>query len=297
MKKFRLSEVLEIVVLGAGVVLLVHFSCGNDADVEAERASKVFSAARLQPAAADVSAGGESRRRVVEEALADLLGGIATGRVSEARRSEIQNGLSALLERSGWGKPQNRASAAGIVVQQMFDQAKLQTVSSELGFRQRQAIQAMAKELTRQLLLLAVGASAGADGIVAALPAGHERLSWSKLGDFSYQEGGPLPSEVLALTGTRVGIPGFMLTLGEADKAREFILVESLWGCCFGSVPALNQTLLVSMKADQVADYTAAPIVVVGTLEVGEVREGGFVTSLYRLRDASVSSVGTQPEP
>jgi hypothetical protein len=59
----------------------------------------------------------------------------------------------------------------------------------------------------------------------------------------------------------------------------------------------LNQTLLVTMKADHVADYTAAPIVVTGTLEVGEAKEGGFVTSLYRLRDATVSAVDAQPEP
>jgi hypothetical protein len=83
-------------------------------------------------------------------------------------------------------------------------------------------------------------------------------------------------------------MPGFMLTLGDTQDIREFILVESLWGCCFGAVPDINQSILGRVKDGARADYTAAPVLVTGVLEVGEEREGGYVASLYRLGNANV---------
>jgi hypothetical protein len=62
-------------------------------------------------------------------------------------------------------------------------------------------------------------------------------------------------------------------------------------------VPDVNQTLVVRMKAGQSAEYTSTPIVVTGTLDVGEEREGGFVTSLYRLMDASVQPIQSETPP
>lgn len=40
-------------------------------------------------------------------------------------------------------------------------------------------------------------------------------------------------------------------------------------------------------KTGVTAEYTALPVIVLGTLEVGEERDGRFVTSLYRLTDAT----------
>jgi hypothetical protein len=231
----------------------------------------------------------------VEETLREILIGIATGRVAEEQRSEVQKGLADLLERFQWGKAPNRMSAAALVVQQMFDQAKQQTLRSELDSRQRLAIQAMAKELTRQVLLTSTGASAGADGINAVLPPDHERITWNQLGGFPYQEGEALPVEVSSLRGRSVGLPGFMLSLGDTGEMHEFILVESLWGCCFGSVPAVNQTVLVRMRTGEAAAYAAGPSLVTGILEVGEEREAGFVTSLYRITDATVTPIPATP--
>jgi hypothetical protein len=184
-----------------------------------------------------------------------------------------------------------------MIVQQVFDQAKLQVASPELSLRQQRAIGSMAQELTRQMILMAMGSSPGADGINVPLPPDHERVTWNQLGGFAYREGEPLPEQLRALGGRKVGIPGFMLTLGDPEAVREFILVESLWGCCFGSVPELNQTIVVRMKADQSADYTATPLLVTGVLEVGEERQGGFVTSVYRLIDASVTPLASDAPP
>src|SRR4029078_7864562 len=95
--------------------------------------------------------------------------------------------------------------------------------------RQREAIQAMARERTRQLLLLAVGASPGADALPIALPDGYTKLDWKHMGGFRYVEGPELPVDIRALDGSNVGVPGFILTLGETERMREFILLESLW--------------------------------------------------------------------
>jgi hypothetical protein len=77
-----------------------------------------------------------------------------------------------------------------------------------------------------------------------------------------------------------------MLSLGETGDLTSFILVESLWGCCFGNVPQMNQMVLAQLSG--AASYTGIPIIVAGTLDVGEEREGEYVTSLYRLRSATV---------
>jgi hypothetical protein len=164
----------------------------------------------------------------------------------------------------------------------------MQSRSIELLPQQRRAIQSVARELARELLLLSIGAKPGADSIAGELPPGHDRISWNQLGGFPYLEGTPLPAEVQALDGRQVGIFGFMLTLGDSQRVTEFVLVESLWGCCFGAVPEVNQTILVQLGPHASAEYSAAPLLVTGRLEVGERREAGFVTSLYRIVDAEL---------
>jgi hypothetical protein len=294
--RLRPTELLELLALLGGVSLILYFSCREEPLAPAARDSKVFAAPRA--GAAITSPGSnESTRAATEQALERLLARVATGEVTEAQRSEVQQSLVALLERSERGTAESRVTATAMIVQQVFDQAKLQVASPELSLRQQRAIASMAQELTRQLMLMATGSSPGADGIEVALPPDHERVTWNQLGGFAYREGEPLPEELRALGGRKVGIPGFMLTLGDPEAVREFILVESLWGCCFGSVPELNQTIVVRIKAGQSAEHTATPLLVTGVLEVGEEREGGFVTSVYRLTDASVAHLATELAP
>jgi hypothetical protein len=301
-KKPRPSEWLELALLVLGCLLMVYFAYRTpSAEQAAEpRASKTFSADRAAPAAAVESPGGgdaPARQAAVEQAVRELISGVALGQVEEASRGEAQLSLVALLERLGWGSPANRTTAAAVVVQQVFDRAKLQSRSTGLSLQQVRAIQGVSRELARELLLLAIGVSAGADGINEPLPSGHARITWNQLGGFPYQEGAELPPEVQALGGQNVGIVGFMLTLGDTDQLSEFVLVESLWGCCFGSVPDVNQTILVRLRPETNAEYSAAPQLVSGRLEAGEEREGGFVTSVYRVVDAVVRPVETATSP
>ncbi|MEO8181402.1 MAG: DUF3299 domain-containing protein [Deltaproteobacteria bacterium] len=289
-RRLRWSTVSEVLVLGLGCLVLGYFTCRDEpAEPARERGARIFSAAR-EPGAEPAS-DAERARRELELWLDGVLTGVATGEVGEEKRGEIQSHLLRLLEQRGSGRPETRANAAGMIVQQLFDRAKLGSVSPKLSARQRTAISAMAGELTRQLLLLAVGASPGADALPITLPDGYAKLDWKRMGGFPYVEGGPLPAEVRALDGQNVGVPGFILTLGDAERMHEFILLESLWGCCFGAVPEVNQTIVVRLAADHAFDYTAAPVLITGRLEVGEEKQGGFVASLYRVVDATAAPV------
>ncbi|HTV18573.1 MAG TPA: DUF3299 domain-containing protein [Polyangiaceae bacterium] len=294
LRKPRATEVLEIVALAAGGALLVYYSCRTpEGQAESPRESKTFTAARADGEQSPDPGDGSGRRRAVEQAVRELIGGVALGQLDETQRAEAQRSLASLLERWNWGTEQNRLTAAAVIVQQVFDQAKARAASVELSAQQVRAIEGVARELARELLLLAAGESPGADGLSGALPAGFERVTWNQLGAFPYRDGVPLPAEVQALNGHDIGIFGFMLSLGDADNLMEFVLVESLWGCCFGSVPEVNQTILVRVDPNAPAQYSAAPQLVTGRLEVGEEREGGFVTSLYRITGATLRPVET----
>jgi hypothetical protein len=291
-RKRRASELLEIGALLAGGTLLAYYACREPSpagSAEAPRESRTFAAMRGEGEADPGDASG--RRSAAEQAVRELIGGVALGQIDESQRAEAQRALVALLERWHWGSEQNRSTAAAVIVQQVFDQAKARASSQVLSPRQLRAIEGVARELARELLLLAAGQSPGADGLAGALPAGYERISWNQLGAFPYLEGAPLPAEVQALNGHDVGIFGFMLSLGDSERLSELVLVESLWGCCFGSVPEVNQTILVRVAPDAAVEYSAAPQLVTGRLEVGEEREGGFVTSLYRITGATLRPV------
>jgi hypothetical protein len=290
--KARTIAIVEALALLLGSGLLIYAACREETP-DAARESRVFSAARTRGASAAPS----GSRAALEETIGEWLRQIATGRLTEESRAELQNQLNRELADGQVGKETQRNSAAGLIVQQMFDQAKARVLPSELTVRQALAIEGMSRELTRQLLALASGSSPGADSIQVALPPGHERVDWKRLGGFSYQQGAPLPADITALGDREVGLPGFMLSLGETDQMSEFVLVESLWGCCFGSVPDVNQTVLVRLAAGQTERYTTGPILVTGTLRVGEERQGAFVTSLYRIENARVAALDAEGEP
>ena len=57
-------------------------------------------------------------------------------------------------------------------------------------------------------------------------------------------------------------------------------------------MPELNQTIVVRLAAEQAFDYTAAPVLITGKLEVSEEKQGGFVASLYRIVDAKAALLG-----
>lgn len=110
------------------------------------------------------------------------------------------------------------------------------------------------------------------------------KLKFNLLGGWTYQEGKtPIPEKVRALDGKRVEITGFMMPINEPQRLTRFIVVQSLWGCCFGQTPAVNHVVVVTMEPGKVVNFYPDPVRVTGVFSVGETREEGYLVSIYRL--------------
>jgi hypothetical protein len=157
------------------------------------------------------------------------------------------------------------------------------------------AIKGTARELVRDVYRTLPPRTPGAHALLRderPVPPGYERISWLTLGAFSYKEGMELPEAVTRLHNRKVAIVGYMVALEEVEDIHEFLLVESLWSCCFGSIPEIHQVILVRVGGRRGVDLITAPLFVTGILEVGEEVEDGFVTSVYRLRADRVEELG-----
>ena len=127
------------------------------------------------------------------------------------------------------------------------------------------------------------------NGTATTEPAQPLRLTFKKLGSWQFIEGKtPIPAEVRALDGKRVEISGFMWSNSRIQQLTEFILVQSLWSCCFGQVPDMNHFLEVKLPPGRWAEYYPHPVTLTGKLSVGELWEGGHLRSLYRLEAEEV---------
>lgn len=111
-----------------------------------------------------------------------------------------------------------------------------------------------------------------------------QKIDFSVLGKWKYIEGKtPIPANVKALDGKILELTGFMMPINEVKNIRQFILIQSLWGCCFGQAPEANHILVVHMEDEKRVDFYPDPIRVTGRFSVGETREEGFLVSIYRL--------------
>ena len=130
--------------------------------------------------------------------------------------------------------------------------------------------------------------SLGAASMVtpAAAPAAQDpviELSLLDLMSLDYRPGKKLPAWVLALDGRRVRIEGYM-ALGTLEGVEKFELV---WDSCGCGQSKVHHFVEVSLT-DETTTFDPDIIWVEGQFSVGEVREDGFVVSLFRLKTESV---------
>jgi hypothetical protein len=78
-----------------------------------------------------------------------------------------------------------------------------------------------------------------------------------------------------------------MMLLNSAVNIRSFVLVPSLFGCCYGQPPAVNHIVLVNMADDKTAKYFEDAVRVRGRFNCGEAKQDGELLSLYWI-DADV---------
>lgn len=112
-------------------------------------------------------------------------------------------------------------------------------------------------------------------------------VDWRLLGDMDYITG-QSSSELKALDGKSVKIPGFMVPLEDDQReVKEFLLVPSAQACIHVPPPPPNQMVYVKMKRGM--ETVMGPIWVYGTLNL--------VTKKSMYGDASFELVGEGIEP
>jgi hypothetical protein len=109
-------------------------------------------------------------------------------------------------------------------------------------------------------------------------------LSFEVLKKWTYVEGKtPIPDFIRALDGKIVEMTGYMMALNTVDHIRSFILMPSLFGCCYGQPPAANHVVLVKMAGRKTARYFDDAVRVRGRFHCSEERYEGVLLSLYRV--------------
>jgi hypothetical protein len=110
------------------------------------------------------------------------------------------------------------------------------------------------------------------------------KADFKALGGWKFIEGkSPIPDAVKKLDGKLMEFKGFMMPINEVEKIKRFILIQSLWGCCFGQAPEANHVIVVTMKEGKTTDFFPDAIRVIGRFSVSETREEGFLVSIYQV--------------
>lgn len=131
-----------------------------------------------------------------------------------------------------------------------------------------------------------------AEQIKAGKFKGIDLLPFETLQDWKYTDGlEGMPKAVRWLSGKRVMMTGFMLPIDEVKGMKEFLLVASLWSCCYGTPPDIHGVVRVVMPKGEPIDYRFDPVKVVGTFKVEATVMDGYVVDIYQLHAESVSVI------
>jgi len=98
----------------------------------------------------------------------------------------------------------------------------------------------------------------------------------------------PFPEHVTAINGKYVVVKGFMLPDIDFEGITEFHLVRSLWGCCFGAPPRVNELIRINTPDAEGLRYTYNTLEIIGRIEVLFETEDGLIEDLYRLSAESI---------
>ena len=94
-----------------------------------------------------------------------------------------------------------------------------------------------------------------------------------------------IPERVREFNDKKVAVTGFMLPVKmDAGLVTEFLLVKDPMMCCYGVMPKVNEWIVVKMTGKGVPPLMDVPITFEGTLSVGQLYEGGYLTGLYLLK-------------
>jgi hypothetical protein len=100
-----------------------------------------------------------------------------------------------------------------------------------------------------------------------------------------------IPAGVKEWNGKKAVITGVMVPVKmEKGLVTEFLLMRNTMACCYGSVPNMNEWVIVKMKKG-VAPMMDVPVAFYGELKVGAMFENGYMTGLYELEGEKMGEV------
>ena len=145
-----------------------------------------------------------------------------------------------------------------------------------------QSAQAMQQAEARLRKMLKEGGIAGIDKI----------LTFEEIANWPYEDGlKGMPAPVKKMDGKTVLMTGFMLPIDEVENIKEFLLVQSLWSCCYGQPPDINGIIRVVMKGDKRINYKYDPIKITGQFKVVASYEDGYCIDIYQLHADDVEVI------
>ena len=100
-----------------------------------------------------------------------------------------------------------------------------------------------------------------------------------------------IPPVVKAWSGKKAAITGYMVPVKmEKGLVTELLLMRNTMACCFGSVPNMNEWVIVKLKKG-VQPLMDVPVAFYGELKVGAMFENGYMTGLYELEAERMEAV------
>lgn len=132
-----------------------------------------------------------------------------------------------------------------------------------------------------------------ADEIKAGKIAGLDKiLPFDELDSWPYEDGlKGMPKRIKELDGKKVLMTGFMLPIDEVQNIKEFLLVKSLWSCCYGQPPDIHGIVRVVMPKGKTTDYFFDPLKIVGTFKVEATVMDGYCVDIYQLHVESLEAL------
>lgn len=124
----------------------------------------------------------------------------------------------------------------------------------------------------------------------APQPGETREMTLHELGNFEFSEDddAKIPEDVEKLTGLKVKIPGQMVPIDQSGKIQNFMLVNDLMSCCYGTTPKLQNIALVHLPAGKWIAPSSERLVIEGTLKVAVKKEDGFVVTLFEIQATSI---------
>jgi hypothetical protein len=100
-----------------------------------------------------------------------------------------------------------------------------------------------------------------------------------------------IPAQVKGWNGRKAVITGYMVPVKmEKGLVTEFLLMRNTMACCFGTVPNMNEWVIVKMRKG-VQPLMDVPVAFYGQLKVGAMFENGYMTGLHELDAEKMAEV------